>query len=195
MEKIKLSQTVIVEGKYDRIRLANILDANIVELGGFRIFKNRERLGLIRRIAEKTGIIILTDSDAAGFKLRHYLSSAIDGGSIINVYIPEISGKEKRKTRPGKEHLLGVEGMSAETLAEAFRKAGISPDGTAARPAPLTKSDLYGMGLSGKEDSAQKRRKLCGMLDLPEKISANTLCEILPVILSEDELADIVKNL
>lgn len=188
-KRIRLRATVIVEGKYDRIRLADLLDANILELGGFRIYNNRERLALIRRIAEKNGIIILTDSDSAGFRLRHYISSAVPGDKITNVFIPDIKGKEKRKIRPGKENLLGVEGMSTEILLEAFRKAGISPEGDSAeRKPPLSKAYLFEIGLSGREDSSLLRRKLCEYYSLPKMLSANSLAEILPIITDEAEL-------
>lgn len=195
MEKIKLSQTVIVEGKYDKIRLSNIIDANIIELGGFRIFKNHERLEFIRKLADRTGIIIMTDSDVAGFKLRHYLTSAIDNSKIVNVFIPEIHGKEKRKAKPGKEFLIGVEGMNSDIISKALKNAGIDDNGTSEEHLPITKAELYEMGLTGKNDSAIKRQNLCKKLNLPFKISANTLCEILPLIISEEELKSLLKNL
>lgn len=195
MEKIKLSETVIVEGKYDRIRLSSILDANIMELGGFRIYNSHQRLELIRRIALKTGIVIITDSDSAGFKLRHYLSSAIPNDRIINVYIPSVKGKEKRKTRPGKEGLLGVEGMKTEELVSALSKAGITSDGVKDRPVPLSKTRLYELGLSGRDNSKILRDRLCERLDIPKMISANALCEILPVIMDDNELEQVIKEL
>lgn len=195
MEKIMLSETVIVEGKYDRIRLSDFLDAPILELGGFRIYNSRERLELIRKIADRTGIIILTDSDTAGFRLRHYLCSAVPPEKVKNIYIPSVPGKEKRKSRPGKEKLIGVEGMTTESLLEAFRKAGITPGGNPERTEPLTKAQLYEMGLSGKADSAEKRRRLCGMLDIPKGVSANALCEILPVIAGRDEILEMISKL
>ena len=142
--RIKIKETIIVEGKYDKIRLSPLFDANIIELGGFQIYNNKDRLDLIRRIAEKNGIIIVTDSDSAGFRLRHYLSSAIPKENIKNVFIPDVHGKEKRKNRPGKENLIGVEGMTTEVLLSAFKKAGIDPEsGNSERKAPLTKAYLY----------------------------------------------------
>ena len=193
--RIKIRETIIVEGKYDKIRLSALCDANIMELGGSRIYNDRERLKLIRRIAEKTGIVILTDSDSAGFRLRHYLSSAIPGANIKNVYIPDIHGKEKRKLRPGKENLVGVEGMSTETLLKAFAAAGITPEGEESPKPPFTKAYLYELGLSGGENSAALRKKLCKKLELPKMLSANALAEILPVIITGEELESAVAEL
>ena len=196
MEKIKIKETIVVEGKYDRIRLAPLFDANIIELGGFRIYNNKDRLRLIRRIAEKNGIIILTGSDSAGFRLRHYLSSAIPADKIKNVFIPNVSGKEKRKTHPGKENLIGVEGMTTEVLLEAFKKSGIDPEkDDPERKPPLTKAYLYEIGLSGKENSAELRRKICEHFALPKMLSANALSEILPIITTEEELFSVLEKI
>ena len=194
--RIKIKETIIVEGKYDKIRLSPLFDASIIELGGFQIYNNKDRLALIRRIAEKSGIIILTDSDSAGFRLRHYLSSAVPKDRITNVFIPDIFGKEKRKTRPGKENLIGVEGMTTEILLEAFKKAGISLEsGVSERKAPLTKAYLYELGLSGGENSAELRRKLCEYFSLPKMLSANSLAEILPIITDEAELSSALEKI
>lgn len=194
--RIKIKETIIVEGKYDKIRLSPLFDANIIELGGFQIYNNKDRLDLIRRIAEKNGIIIVTDSDSAGFRLRHYLSSAIPKENIKNVFIPDINGKEKRKNRPGKENLIGVEGMTTEVLLDSFRKAGIDPENeTAERKPPLTKAYLYKLGLSGGEGSAELRKKLCGYYGLPKMLSANSLAEILPIITDEAELLSALEEI
>ncbi len=195
-KRIKIKETIIVEGKYDKIRLAPIVDANIIELGGFRIYNNKDRLALIRRIAEKNGIIILTDSDSAGFRLRNYLSSAIPKANIINIFIPDISGKEKRKTKPGKENLIGVEGMSTEVLLNAFKKAGFDPEtGAYERTEPLSKSFLYELGLSGGENSAVLRKNLCEYFSLPKMLSANSLSEILPIITTKAELLSAIEKI
>ena len=195
-KRIKIKETIIVEGKYDKIRLSPLFDANIIELGGFQIYNNKDRLALIRRIAEKSGIIILTDSDSAGFRLRHYLSSAVPKDRITNVFIPDIFGKEKRKTRPGKENLIGVEGMTTEILLEAFKKAGIPLEsGVSERKAPLTKAYLYELGLSGGENSAELRRKLCEYFSLPKMLSANSLAEILPILTDEAELSSALEKI
>ncbi len=194
--RIKIKETIIVEGKYDKIRLSPLFDANIIELGGFRIYNNKDRLALIRRIAEKNGIIILTDSDSAGFRLRHYLSSAVPKERITNVFIPDVSGKEKRKAKPGKENLIGVEGMKTEVLLDAFRKAGISVDGGGSeRKTPLTKAYLFELGLSGGENSAELRRKLCEYFSLPKMLSANSLAEILPILTDEAELLSAIEKI
>ena len=185
--RIKIKETIIVEGKYDKIRLAPLFDANIIELGGFRIYNNKDRLALIRRIADKNGIIILTDSDSAGFRLRHYLSSAIPKANIKNVFIPDIHGKE---------NLLGVEGMTTEVLLSAFKKAGIDPEsGNSERTEPFSKSFLYEIGLSGGENSSELRKKICEYYSLPKMLTANSLAEILPIITTEAELFSAVQKL
>ncbi len=195
-KRIKIKETIIVEGKYDKIRLAPLFDANIIELGGFRIYNNKDRLALIRKLADKNGIIVLTDSDSAGFRLRHYLSSAIPGEKIKYVFIPDVCGKEKRKTKPGKENLIGVEGMTTEVLLEAFKKAGIDPEtGSGERTEPLSKAYLFELGLSGKENSAFLRKKLCEYYSLPKMLSANSLAEILPVITDEAELISAIEKI
>lgn len=194
--KIKLKETVIVEGKYDKIRLASLFDANVLELGGFNIYNNKERLALIRRMAEKTGVIILTDSDSAGFRIRHYLMSALPVENVKNVYIPGVFGKERRKSKPGKEHLIGVEGMTTEAILKAFAAAGISPEGkSVSEKPPLTKAYLYSIGLSGGENSATLRKKLCERFDLPPLLSAAALCRILPLITDEEELLAAVETI
>lgn len=195
-KRIKIKETIVVEGKYDKMRLSPLFDANIIELGGFQIYNNKDRLALIRRIAEKNGIIILTDSDSAGFKLRHYLSSAVPKANIKNVFIPNVSGKEKRKAKPGKEKLIGVEGMTTEVLLEAFRKAGIDPEtGSDERKPPFSKAFLYEIGLSGGEGSAALRKKLCEFYSLPAMLSANSLAEILPIITTEEELLSSIEKI
>ena len=195
-KRIKIKETIVVEGKYDKIRLAPLFDANIIELGGFRIYNNKDRLSLIRRIAEKNGIIILTDSDSAGFHLRHYLSSAVPKANIKNVFIPNVSGKEKRKAKPGKENLIGVEGMTTEVLLSAFKKAGIDPEtGNSERTEPFSKTFLYEIGLSGKTNSSEIRRKICEHFSLPKMLSANSLAEILPIITTEAELISVIEKI
>ncbi len=194
--RIKIKETIIVEGKYDKIRLSPLFDANIIELGGFQIYNNKDRLSLIRRIAEKNGIIILTDSDSAGFKLRHYISSAVPKAQITNVFIPNVSGKEKRKAKPGKENLIGVEGMTTAVLLDAFKKAGIDPENeTSERKPALSKAYLFELGLSGGTGSSELRRKLCDYYSLPKLLSANALAEILPIITNEAELLSALEEI
>lgn len=194
--RIKIKETIIVEGKYDKMRLSPLFDANIIELGGFQIYNNKDRLALIRRIADKNGIIILTDSDSAGFRLRHYLSSAIPKANIKNVFIPDVSGKEKRKAKPGKENLIGVEGMTTEVLISAFKKSGIDVEnGSFERTEPFSKSFLYEAGLSGGENSSELRKKLCEHYSLPKMLTANSLAEILPIITTKAELLSAIEKL
>ena len=194
--RIKIKETIIVEGKYDKMRLSPLFDANIIELGGFQIYNNKDRLALIRRIADKNGIIILTDSDSAGFRLRHYLSSAIPKANIKNVFIPDVSGKEKRKAKPGKENLIGVEGMTTEVLISAFKKSGIDVEnGSFERTEPFSKSFLYEAGLSGGENSSELRKKLCEHYSLPKMLTANSLAEILPIITTKAELLSALEKL
>lgn len=195
-KRIKIKETIIVEGKYDKIRLSPLFDACIIELGGFQIYNNKDRLALIRKIAEKTGIIILTDSDSSGFKLRHYITSAVPKAQITNVFIPNVSGKEKRKAKPGKENLIGVEGMTTEVLLDAFRKAGIDPEtGTSERKEPFSKAFLYELGLSGGTGSSELRRKVCEHYSLPKMLSANSLAEILPIITTEADFISALEEI
>ena len=195
-KRIKIKEPIIVEGKYDKIRLSPHFDACIIELGGFQIYNNKDRLALIRKIAEKSGIIILTDSDSSGFKLRHYITSAVPKAQITNVFIPNVSGKEKRKAKPGKENLIGVEGMTTEILLDAFRKAGIDPEtGTSERKEPFTKAFLYELGLSGGTGSSELRRKVCEHYSLPKMLSANSLAEILPIITTEADFISALEEI
>lgn len=195
-KRIKIKETIIVEGKYDKMRLSPLFDACIIELGGFQIYNNKDRLALIRKIAEKSGIIILTDSDSAGFKLRHYITSAVPKAQITNVFIPNVSGKEKRKARPGKENLIGVEGMTTEVLLDAFRKAGIDPEtGTSEKKEPFSKAFLYELGLSGGTGSSELRKKVCEHYSLPKMLSANSLAEILPIVTDEADFISALEEI
>ncbi len=175
---LQIKQAIIVEGKYDKIKLSSIVKAVIIPTNGFRIFTDRETLALIRHYAETTGILILTDSDRAGFRIRSYLKGAIPEGRIYNIYIPDVFGKEKRKEKPSAEGKLGVEGMDAEVLREAFRKAGVLTEETDVSD-PLTKTDLYLAGLNGTPGSAEKRRELQKKLGLPSLLSSSALLDVL----------------
>ncbi len=186
---IKLEQAVIVEGKYDKIKLTSIIDGVIIVTNGFGIFKDKEKLELIRYYAEKTGIIILTDSDNAGRKIRGYIKGAIKNGSIVNVHIPDIFGKEKRKTKPSAEGKLGVEGIDAKILREAFSKAGISASERIA-PRDITKLTMFELGLSGGNESSILRKKLQSRLGLPSMLSAGALLEVLNTMMTAEELAE-----
>ena len=185
---------VIVEGKYDRLRLQELIDGTIIETGGFGIFRDPEKLSMLRALAQKTGIIILTDSDRAGFKIRNYIRSAVpDAKGIVNVYIPDIFGKERRKVAPSKEGKLGVEGISVEVLRECFEKAGVL---TGIAPAentdPITKTDLFMLGLSGTEDASYKRAALLKKLSLPERLTAKGLLPVLNTLYTREEFLALV---
>lgn len=195
---IKLKRAVIVEGRYDKIRLSSLLDAVIIETEGFRIFKDKEKLGMIRALAEQTGILILTDSDAAGFKIRRYLTGAIkdpEGTKIRHAYIPEILGKEKRKDHPSKEGTIGVEGMSTQVLTRALQQAGVLYDEAAVIGPKLTKMDLYEYGLSGGEQSARRRQRLLQALGMPKYITANQLVPVLNALYSPKEFCEVMEQL
>ncbi len=183
--KIHVKQPIIVEGKYDKIKLESLVDGLIITTDGFRIYKDKEKLALIRAFAQKDGIIVLTDSDGAGFQIRNHLKSCIGGGKIINIYIPDIFGKEKRKEKPSKEGKLGVEGIDAEILRKAFIEAGVLSRVQPSEPW-LTKADMLDDGLTGSQSSGALRKKLAAELSLPERISANALLEVLNRLYDRD---------
>ncbi len=193
---IKVKQAVIVEGKYDKIKLSSIIDGLIITTNGFSIFKDKEKTALIRRLAENQGIIILTDSDSAGFKIRNYIRGCTQKGKITNIYIPDIFGKEKRKVVPSKEGKLGVEGISADILKDAFEKAGIVSENTEkSRRDEITRIMLYDDMLMGREGSEAKRKKLLKKLSLPEMLSVTCLLEVLNSMYSLDEYKNALKEI
>lgn len=186
-DRIKLTMPVIVEGKYDKIKLVSLIDGIIITTDGFAIYKNKQKLALIRRYARETGIIILTDSDGAGFQLRSMLKSRLgEDAKIVNVYIPDVFGKERRKDKPSKEGKLGVEGIDRETLLKAFRDAGVTGEAET-KPAWADKQRLVSDGLSGGENSSELRRRLCVHLKLPERITAKGLLEALNTLFTEED--------
>lgn len=187
---ISVKEVIVVEGRYDKNTLSQVFDAVIVETSGFGLFKDREKLALLRRLAEKRGLVVLTDSDGAGFVIRNYIKGAIDPALVKMAYIPDVPGKERRKSSPSKEGKLGVEGMSAEVLIAALRRAGATLGGETAthRTGGITKATLYEMGLSGRPDSAARRRELLKKLDLPEKLGANALLDVLNALYDEESL-------
>lgn len=191
---IKINEAIIVEGKYDKSKLASLVDAVIIVTNGFGIFKDREKLELIRYYARKTGIIIMTDSDSAGQKIRGYIKGAVHDGRIINVYIPDVFGKEKRKEKPSAEGKLGVEGISSKQIAEAFERAGITSSERTFK-SDITPLTLYELGLSGGENSRELRKSLQKSLDLPELMSASSLTEVLNTMMTAEELAERVAAL
>ena len=190
---LQIRQAIIVEGKYDKIKLASLVKAVIIPTNGFQIFKDQELLGLIRYYAKTTGILILTDSDRAGFKIRSYLRGSIPDGDIRNIYIPDVFGKERRKDKPSAEGKLGVEGMEAEVLREAFRKAGVLTDEAPAGD-PITKTDLYLAGLSGTPDCTERRRALQQKLGLPSMLSASSLLEVLNSMMTREEFLEMTEG-
>jgi ribonuclease M5 len=194
---IRVTEAIVVEGKYDKIKLASIVDGLIIETDGFRIFRNKEKMAMLRRLAETRGLIILTDSDSAGFLIRHFLTGSIPADRIKNAYIPDLYGKEKRKNAPSKEGKLGVEGVPAKAIREALRRAGVGAEETESPAAKqkITKTDLYLAGLSGGPQSAEKRRALLKLLCLPEHLSANAMPEILNSLMSRDEFLKTVSKL
>ena len=195
---IKIKQAVIVEGKYDKIKLEQILDAVIIQTDGFGIFKDKQKQKFIRALAEKKGILILTDSDSAGFVIRSFLSGIVNPEYITHAYIPDILGKEKRKSEASKEGKLGVEGVSNEVILKALETAGIigeQTDSDAAEKKQVTKTDLYNDGICGKSNSLEKRRKLLKVLNLPERTSANSMLKIINTFLSYEDYKQAVKDI
>ncbi|MFR0880917.1 MAG: toprim domain-containing protein [Oscillospiraceae bacterium] len=193
---IKIEQAIIVEGKYDKIKLSSIVNAVIIVTNGFGIFKDEEKLELIRYYARKTGIIILTDSDSAGFQIRNHIKGAVKNGKIYNVYIPDIMGKEKRKVKPSAEGKLGVEGVEKKIILKAFENAGITASESSDNSIPeITKTDLYMLGLSGGNNSSILRKKLLAYLKLPSLLSANSMLEVLNTMMSYDELNEIMDKI
>jgi len=198
MKRVK--EVIVVEGRYDKNTLSQVVDATVVTLNGFSIFNDQEKLALLRRLAEARGLILLTDSDGAGFQIRNYLKGALPKGQVKQAYIPDVYGKEKRKRAPGKAGKLGVEGMRPEVLLEALRRCGATFEDEAAAAAspaasPVTKAELYAWGLVGGEGSNQRRRALLRRLDLPEHLNANGLLEVLNLLYSREQIRKILEEL
>lgn len=199
---IYTDRVVVVEGKYDEIKLSSIIDATIIKTDGFGIFKDSEKQKLLLTLAQKRGLIVLTDSDSAGFMIRNFLNSKLPADRIINVYVPDIYGKERRKTKASSEGKLGVEGIPTEVLLEAFERAGITEhlnDRVRALSTPITgrqitNIDLYEDGIIGGPDSRVKRRELQRKLDLPERLSAKGLVKIINILITYDEYKELIKE-
>ena len=190
----KVKEVIVVEGRYDKNTLSQVVDATVITLGGFSVFNDREKLAFLRRLAEKQGLIVLTDSDGAGFVIRNYLKGALPKELVKQAYIPDIHGKERRKRTPGKEGKLGVEGMKPEVLLSALERAGatfLDEDAPKKAGAPITKADLFQLGLTGGQDSAARRQALLKKLDLPEHLTANGLLEALNLLYSREELENL----
>ena len=192
---IKINEAVIVEGKYDKIKLSAVLDTVIIETDGFAIFKDKEKQKLIRFLAEKRGIIIMTDSDSAGFKIRSFINGITKSENIKNVYMPDVYGKEKRKTEVSKEGKLGVEGMKTEVIMSALEKAGVlCAENSKTESREITRTDFFEDGISGRENSSEIRKALAKELELPERISASSLLKIINTYLTYDEYKDAVNR-
>jgi len=185
----KVREVIVVEGRYDKNALKQVVDATVVETKGFGVFNDKERLALLRRLAAERGLILLTDSDGAGFVIRNFLKGAVPKNRLKQAYIPDVYGKERRKTAPGKEGKLGVEGMPPEVLLRALEQAGATFDNDAPETtrSPITKADLYELGLSGAADSAARRAALLKKLNLPQHMTANAMLEALNILFSREE--------
>jgi ribonuclease M5 len=192
---IKVKEAVIVEGKYDKIKLSSIIDGLIIETNGFQIFSDKKQMQLIRRLAEARGILVLTDSDAAGFVIRNYLAGAISPDQIKHAYIPDILGKERRKEKPSKEGKLGVEGVPAGVIIDALKRAGVTCEAEETGGRKITKTDLYLFGLSGTENSAEKRQVLLKELSLPSHLAPNSLVGVLNSIMSYSDFCELIDKI
>ena len=193
---VNIKEAIVVEGRYDKNTLSQLINAPMFQTNGFGIMKDKALLSLLRLAAEKRGLIVFTDSDGAGFVIRNYLRSAIPATQLKHAYIPDIFGKEKRKAFPGKEGKLGVEGMTPEIILDCLRRAGATfDDENASVPAGITKVDFAELGLSGGKESSEKRRKLQKYLGFPEHMSANALLQALNMLYTRAELEEILYNI
>ena len=193
---LRIKEAIVVEGRYDKNTLSQIVDAPILETSGFGIFKDREQMSFLRQVAERRGLIVFTDSDGAGFVIRNHIKSAIPSKYLKQAYIPDVYGKEKRKAAPGKEGKLGVEGLPPEILLDALRRAGATIEG---QDSPgkkgITKQDLMARGLSGGANAGAKRQLLLKKLGLPERMSANAMLQALNLLCTPEELDLILESL
>ena len=195
---LKIKEAIVVEGRYDKNTLSQLVDGVIVETTGFGIYRNKDLLALLRRLGEKQGLIVLTDSDGAGFQIRSYLKSALPPHQVKHAYIPDRPGKERRKRQPGKEGKLGVEGMSQQVLEQVLRQAGATILGESprhARSASLTKGDLYACGLAGGQGSRERRKRLLKKLDLPAHLTPNAMLPILSALYDRQTLLEEMEKL
>lgn len=194
----KIKEVIVVEGRYDQNTLSQVVDATVIPLGGFAIFNDREKLAFLRRLAEERGLILLTDSDGAGFVIRNYLKGALPRDRVKQAYIPDIAGKERRKRAPGKEGKLGVEGMRPQVILDALRRAGATfaqqdEIETPVHPV-ITKADFYEWGLSGRSDSTARRAAVLHALDLPAHMTANALLEFINAVGTHEQVAEIIQQ-
>jgi ribonuclease M5 len=191
---IKLDCPVIVEGKYDKITLENVIDALIIPTNGFSVFKDSQKRDLIRLLAKEKGVIVMTDSDNAGNLIRAYIKKIVGDSKIINVYVPSLKGKEKRKTKASKEGLLGVEGMSPEMIEEALKRSGVIGRKVPRNTRKITKNDMYLLGLSGRDNSALKRKRLLKKMELPESLSSSAMIDIVNTLYTYEEFIGVIEN-
>lgn len=191
---LKIKEAVIVEGKYDKIKLSNLIDTLIIETNGFAVFKDKKKLAFIRKLANERGIIVITDSDHSGFQIRNYISSSLPKDKIKHIYIPDIYGKEKRKKEPSKEGKLGVEGVDDKILLSLFEKANIEAQSVEKRDL-ITSVDMFDLGLSGTPNATQNKKKLLKSLDLPEFLSTSSLISYLNSSMDKKEFYSLCHNL
>lgn len=184
---IKLTQPIIVEGKYDKITLENIVDTLIITTNGFGIFRDKEKCELIRTLAQRDGVIVMTDSDSAGNLIRSHIKNIVNSGKIINICIPQIKGKEKRKTAPSKEGLLGVEGMTVEIVMDSLERSGVLCREIENTSPKISKTDMYFWGLSGGENSSKKRKEILEFLSLPTNLSPNIMLDVINTLFTKNE--------
>jgi len=193
---IKIREAIVVEGRYDKNTLSQIVDAPVFETAGFGILKDKEQLHLLRRVAKVRGLIVFTDSDGAGFVIRNFLKSAIEPEYLKHAYIPDVFGKERRKVAPGKEGKLGVEGMTPAVITEALRRAGATIEGeSVALTHSLTKQDMMELGLSGSANSSEKRKRLLKQLDMPEHMSSNAMVQALSLLYTKEDLITLMAQM
>ena len=194
--KKKVKEVIVVEGRYDKHTISQVVDATVVTLGGFSVFNDKEKLAFLRRLAEERGLIVLTDSDGAGFVIRNYLKGALPQQQVKQAYVPDVAGKERRKCKAGKEGKLGVEGMKPEVLLAALERAGATfldgEEECVPAKEPITKADMFSMGYTGKPDSSKRRAELLKTLGLPEKMTGSALLDVLNVIMTRDEFLALV---
>ena len=193
---VRVKEAIVVEGRYDQNALRQVVDALVVTTEGFSIFKDAEKQALLRSLAERRGLIVLTDPDGAGTVIRGFINGAVDPKQVRHAYIPDIPGKEKRKSAPSKEGTLGVEGMSPEVITDALKRAGVGLENVskAEKRSEITKADLYALGLSGGEGSREKREMLKKKLSLPGHLSANELLSVLNIITDLDTLKSLMSS-
>ncbi len=194
MDKIKVNQIVVVEGKYDAIKLDSIIDGLIIPVNGFSVFSDEEKKSLLKTLGKQNGIILITDSDSAGFKIRNYIQNICRGSKIINVYTPQITGKESRKQSASKEGYLGVEGISKNLLLKCLADAGVTEDSSSVKTGDLTYSDLFRLGLSGTENASENRNKLAKSLNIPNKLSKKALLEVLNRMCDKAQIEKILQE-